>query len=146
MSLKQILKAADRAAALEQGSRLEGEIREFVRRDVAPPRQQRDEADAASHPGAEILKGLIQRVAGASTEEIDQVILELQNVREMLNSEGKRLSREIAGYANLNHAAVTAMKVIGDNLKKWKDVDQTTATGETPTDHAGEHVIALPSP
>ena len=54
-------------------------------------------------------------------EEIDRVILELQGVRDMLRSEGERVSREIAGYASLNHAAMTAMKVIGDSLKQWKE-------------------------
>ena len=28
---------------------------------------------------------------------------------------------EIAGYASLSHSAMTAMKVIGDSLKQWKD-------------------------
>ena len=59
--------------------------------------------------------------AGASMEEIDRVILELQGVRDMLRSEGERVSRELAGYASLSHASMTAMKVIGDSLKQWKD-------------------------
>jgi hypothetical protein len=39
----------------------------------------------------------------------------------MLRSEGERVSREIAGYASLSHASMTAMRVIGDSLKQWKD-------------------------
>jgi hypothetical protein len=54
-------------------------------------------------------------------EEIDRVILELQGVRNMLHNEGERVSREIAGYASLSRSAMTAMKVIGDSLKQWKD-------------------------
>ncbi len=50
----------------------------------------------------------------------DRVILELQSVRDMLRGEGERVSREIAGYASLSHAAMTAMKVIGDSLTQWK--------------------------
>jgi hypothetical protein len=38
----------------------------------------------------------------------------------MLRSEGERVGREIAGYASLSHAAMTAMKVIGDSLMQWK--------------------------
>jgi hypothetical protein len=53
-------------------------------------------------------------------EEIDRVIAELQTVRDMLHKEGDRVSREIAGYASLSHAAMTAMKVIGDSLTQWK--------------------------
>ena len=89
------------------------DIHEIVRR-------LRDE-DAAGVPAAENGNALIRRVAGASMEEIDRVILELQGIRDMLRSEGERVSRELAGYASLSHASMTAMKVIGDSLKQWKD-------------------------
>jgi len=99
----------------------EGEIREFVRRDVAQLRRQRNDVEQpASEPVTENLNALIRRVSGASMDEIDRVIFELQGVREMLRSEGERVSREIAGYASLSHAAMTAMKVIGDSLTQWK--------------------------
>jgi hypothetical protein len=96
------------------------EIREFGRRDGAFLRRQRSEGDAAADLTAEDPNALIRRVAGASIEEIDRVILELQGVRDMLRREGERVSRELAGYASLNHASMTAMKVIGDSLKQWK--------------------------
>ena len=99
----------------------EGEIREFVRRDVAFARRQRGEADTGVDPAADSLNTLVRRIAGASMEETERVILELQAVRDTLRSEGERVSREISGYANLSHASITAMKVIGDNLKQWKD-------------------------
>ena len=106
----------DQAAA----NAFEGEIREFVRRDVAFLRRPRNEADPAADPATENLNSLIQRVSGASMEEIDRVILELQSVRDMLRNEGERVSREIAGYASLSHASMTAMKVIADSLTQWK--------------------------
>jgi signal recognition particle subunit SEC65 len=84
------LAGVDQAAAA-----FEGEIREFVRRDAALPRRQRDERDAAADAPAKNLNTLIQRVAAASMEEIDRVILELQGVRDMLRSEGERVSRDI---------------------------------------------------
>jgi hypothetical protein len=99
----------------------EGEIREFVRRDVAFARRQRGEADTGVDPAADSLNTLVRRIAGASMEEIERVILELQAVRDTLRSEGERVSREISGYANLSHASITAMKVIGDNLKQWNN-------------------------
>lgn len=93
---------------------LEGEIREFVRRG----QQQRSKADAANDPAPE--NELIRRVAGVSTKEIDQVICELQRVRDMLHGEGERLTREIARYASLNQQLMTAMKVVTENLIQWK--------------------------
>jgi hypothetical protein len=111
------LSDVDQAAA----AAVEGEIREFVRRDVSFLRRQRGEVEAAGEPVSDTLNSLIRRVSGASMEEIDRVILELQGVREMLRNEGERVSREIAGYASLSHAAMTAMKVIADSLQQWKD-------------------------
>jgi hypothetical protein len=100
------LSDVDRVAAIE------GEIRGFVRRDVAFQRQQPNEA--------ENLDALIRRISGASIEEIDRVISELQSARDMLRKEGERVSHEIAGYASLNHAAATVMKVIIDSLTQWR--------------------------
>ena len=99
----------DQAAA----NLVEGEIREFVRRD----QRQRSKADAANDPAPE--NELIRRV-DVSTEEIDQVILELQRLRDMLHGEGERLSREIARYASLDQQLMTAVKVITENLIQWK--------------------------
>jgi hypothetical protein len=108
------LSDVDQAAAAT-----EGEIREFVRRDFTVLRRHR-EAEPAADPVADNLNALIRRVSGASMEEIDRVILELQSVRGMLRSEGERVSREIGSYASLSHAAMTAMKVIADSLTQWK--------------------------
>ena len=100
---------------------VEGEIREFVRRDVSFLHPRHSEIDAANHLTAENPNALVQRVAADSMEEIDRVIRELESVRAMLRNEGERVSREVAGYAGLNHAATTVMKVIGDSIKQWKD-------------------------
>jgi hypothetical protein len=100
---------------------VEGEIPEFVRRDVSVRHRQRNEVDAANGPAAENLNAVVRRVAGDSMEEIDRVIRALENVRDMMRNEGERVSREIAGYASLSHAAATAMKVIADSIHQWKD-------------------------
>ena len=118
-------KSPERQAEVDQAAvatlaTFEGEIREFVRRDVAHLRRQRSD-EPTPEPIADNLNGLIRRVSGVSIDEIDRVILELQGVRDMLRSEGERVGREIAGYASLSHAAMTAMKVIGDSLAQWKN-------------------------
>lgn len=76
---------------------------------------------AAADVPFENMNELIRRVAGASTEKIDRVILELQGVRDMLRNEGERVSREIAGYESLNHASLNAMKLVNDSLRQWKN-------------------------
>src|SRR5665811_2577948 len=111
------LSNVDQAAA----NAVEGEIRGFVRRDVSFLQGQRSEVNALNDPAAENLNALIRRAAGDSMEEIDRVIRELESVRDMLRNEGERVSREVAGYASLSHAATTAMKVIADSVKQWED-------------------------
>jgi hypothetical protein len=112
------LSDVDQAAA----ATFEGEIREFIRRDVSIMRRQRIEEEPVPDPVADNVNGLIRRVSGASMEEIDRVILELQSVREMLRHEGDRVSREVVGYASLSHASMTAMRVIAESLAQWKNV------------------------
>jgi hypothetical protein len=80
------------------GNEVEGEIREFVRRDLSVLRRPRPERSEA----ADNVNSLIQRVSGASVVEIERVIAELTSVRDMLRNEGERVQREIAGYASLS--------------------------------------------
>jgi hypothetical protein len=98
----------------------EGDIREFIRRDVTFLRRRMPEGQTGGEAEAENVNALIRRVSGSSLEEIDRVILELRTVRDMLRDEGERVTREVAGFASLNHAAVTSMKVIADSLAKWR--------------------------
>jgi hypothetical protein len=97
----------------------EGEIREFVRRDFAPLRR-----PSEGHSGefaASNISSLVQRVAGTSLQEIDNLIGELQSLRDYIASEGERVQREITNYAQLNHAAMTSTRIISDSMSKWKD-------------------------
>lgn len=126
--LGEIDEAANAAAAANakngpdnSGDGFEGEIREFVRRDVSVLRRAQPAlADNADANAAENMSGLISRVSGASIAEVERVIAELNGVRDMLRSEGERVQREIAGYASLSQAAMTSMKIIGDSLAQWK--------------------------
>src|SRR5262249_14307802 len=86
----------------------EGEIREFVRKDVAPWRKRPERADASADTQSENVSMLVQRVAGASMSEIDNVIEELRSMREFLRSEGERVQREIAGYATVSQTAAAS--------------------------------------
>ncbi|MFA6267244.1 MAG: hypothetical protein WC670_16190 [Pseudolabrys sp.] len=116
-------RAPERLGEIDQAAAnaFEGEIREFVRRDVAASRRPRTDMEPLNDVTvAENLSALIRRVSSQSMEEIDRVILELQSVRDMLRQEGDRVTREVAGYASLSHASMTAMSVIGESIKQWK--------------------------
>jgi hypothetical protein len=96
--------------APEQRSDVEG---------IAFLRQQRSQANSANDPAAQ-LNAVVNRVASVSMEEIDRVIRTLESVRDMMREEGERVNREVAGFASLSHAAVSAMKVMADSIKEWK--------------------------
>jgi hypothetical protein len=97
---------------------VEGEIRDFIRRDVSYLRRPRE--TNVDNGAVDSINALIQRVSGASVDEIDRVISELQHVRDTLRREGERVQREISGYAGLSQAAMASMKVIAENLQQWK--------------------------
>jgi hypothetical protein len=107
----------DKSAASE--SAVEGEIREFVRRDVATLRRQ---PESDSEMVASNIGSLLQRVAGTSVQEIDKLIGELQTLRDMLANEAARVQREIVEYATLSQAAMQSTKIIAESLTHWKKV------------------------
>ena len=104
----------------------EGEIREFVRKDVAPWRKRPERTEVAADTQAENVSMLVQRVAGASMSEIDNVIEELRGMREFLRSEGERVQREIAGYATVSQTAAASMKVIAESMAQWRSASAAT--------------------
>jgi hypothetical protein len=100
-------------------TQVEGEIREFVRRDIATLRRQ---PESESEMVASNIGTLLQRVAGTSVKEIDKLIAELQTLREMLHNEGARVQREIVEYATLSQAAMQSTRIIAESLTHWKKV------------------------
>src|SRR3954470_23334740 len=99
-------------------SEFEGEIREFIRRDVAHLR--RPQVDPASEQAATNINSLLDRVSGSSVSEIDSLIADLRNVRDFLHAEGERVQREIASYAQLSQVAMTSVKIIAESMGQWK--------------------------
>ena len=96
----------------------EGEIREFIRRDVAHLR--RPQADGSSEQAVTNINSLLDRVSGSSVSEIDSLIADLRNVRDFLQTEGDRVQREIASYAQLSQVAMTSVKIIAESMSQWK--------------------------
>jgi hypothetical protein len=95
----------------------EGQIREFIRRDVTGRRRPREET---GDPAVENVNLLIERVSGQTVAEIDRVMSELSNMRDMLRREGERVQRELTGYAGLSQSAMMSMKIISESLAQWK--------------------------
>jgi len=66
------------------------------------------------------VNSLIQRVAGASITEIENLISELETLRNLLRAEGERVQREISGYAQFSQAAMKSTRMIAENVAQWK--------------------------
>ena len=89
------------------GASLEDQIREFVRKDNPPIHEPLETSESAVND----VCSLVQLVAGTSLKEIDDVIVELQQLRVFLVSEGERLQRELADYGKLTMATLHSSHV-----------------------------------
>ena len=96
----------------------EGEIREFIRRDISQRRQR--PANATQDSSVDNVANLIERVSSVSVNEIDRVIGELEQIRDTLRSEGERVRRELTNYAGLSQSTVSSMKIIADTVAQLK--------------------------
>jgi hypothetical protein len=108
-------------------SEVEAGIRDFVRNDIAYLRRAPSMLSAGEtqlEPSTEAtvnnVNSLIQRVAGTSLGEIENLISELEGLRDLLHAEGQRVQREISGYAQLSQAAMKSTRMIADNVAQWK--------------------------
>ena len=109
-------------------SDVEASIRDFVRNDVANLRRPTSGPSGSIAPVTEQfpevsvnnVNSLIERVAGASIRDIENLISELESLRDLLLAEGMRVQREISGYAQLSQAAMKSTRKIADNLEQWK--------------------------
>lgn len=127
----------DTDANLAAVNDVEAGIRDFVRSDVAYLRRPGQTAPLAapladttdSDAAVKNVNSLIQRVAGTSLGEIENLISELETLRDLLHVEGQRVQREIAGYAHLSHAAMKSTRIIAENLQQWKSSTETIRKG-----------------
>jgi cell division septum initiation protein DivIVA len=65
---------------------------------------------------------LLQRVVGTSVEDVDQLINEVQTLREILQEQGARVQRELAEYARVSQLAMESTSIIAARLAHWKKV------------------------
>jgi hypothetical protein len=124
------IESTDEDTDLAAASEVEAGIRDFVRNDIAylrrpsPAPNMVPGTDVAADPNADAtvnnVNSLIQRVAGTSLAEIENLISELESLRDILHAEGQRVQREISGYAQLSQAAMKSTRMIADNVAQWK--------------------------
>jgi hypothetical protein len=99
-------------------TQVEGEIREFVSRDVVTKlgRQPDNESELV----AGNLNSVLQRASATTVREIDKLIAELEASRDKLHSEAARVQREVIQYATFTQATLQSTKIIAESLMQWK--------------------------
>jgi hypothetical protein len=96
---------------------VEGEIREFVRRDVVTNRERQPESQSEM---AGSINSVLQRATATSVQESDRLITEMQTLRDTLYSEATRVQGEVFQYATLTQAALQSTKIIAESLTQLK--------------------------
>jgi hypothetical protein len=96
-------------------------LRDLARMDVPHPLAQDGESETApaaaeGYSGISDVTSLIQRANAASIAELDKTILDLQRLRDFLQSEGERMHQEMTNYLRLSHAAMGSTKTIADTM------------------------------
>ena len=93
---------------------VEGNIRELTRASHAfRQTENRDDETSANN-----LDTLLVRVSEASTREIENLIDELQKLRNKLQADGSRIRRDIVEYAGLSQQVMQVTTIISDSVKK----------------------------
>jgi hypothetical protein len=68
---------------------------------------------------------IIQKLGATSIADIDNLVSELQEARDYLQSEGGRIRAETVRYISLTGAASASVKIIFDALRAWRTADHS---------------------
>ena len=91
-----------------------------------------DELPIQIQDDTERTKSSLARLTSNSIDRLERLMSEIQEMREFLISEGERVQREIANYAQLNQSvASAATKIKAETVGPWKS---TATAGEA---HSG---------
>jgi hypothetical protein len=118
-------KFTEETSGLDKMTQVEGEIRDFVRRDFMRRPPNRDGERVATN-----ISSLLEQVSGTSLHEIDRLIADLTNLRARLLHEGTRVQREILEYAGMSQAAMRSTRILADSLSNWKSVPDAPSISE----------------
>ena len=112
---------ANPIGSAEIGNSSELGVEEKVRKIVLHGDTVRPAEGSDSEITANSLAALLGRGLGASTMEIQNLIVELQNLRKKLQTDGNRIQRDIEEYAALSQAVMQMTKIISESVKNLPD-------------------------
>ena len=117
------LHRTDSGGRMEMGRQMANNApdrRELFRRKRADPIDNSATLPPSPNEIAADIKNTIDRIANVSVSELDRLIAELTNIRDLLRAETERVQREVSGYVSAAQTSVTSTKVIADSLVHWK--------------------------
>jgi hypothetical protein len=118
---------SEKPAEFPDTAEFEGEIRELIRsRDVTFLR-----APVKGSGDLNNLNSLIQRAAGDSSGEIDNLIMQLQDMRDYLHDEADRIRSEISRYVQVSQAVREHAENLSERLGDWRPVTDSPPTALT---------------
>jgi hypothetical protein len=86
-----------------------------------PVRAALEESPAQIEDDIERAKSSLARLGSNSVDKLDELMSEIQEMREFLRSEGERVHREILNYAQLSQSvALAATKIKAETVGTWK--------------------------
>jgi hypothetical protein len=81
----------------------------------------------AENNGAENdFSGQVFQISGRSVQEIDDLIEGLRGVRQKLDTDGDRLQREMAKYAEFSETVIQLTKIVSEGMAQVKSRSQMT--------------------
>jgi hypothetical protein len=125
-------------------------LRDFVLQDTAHLRRDSETASqgASRRSAPPTISELVWQMAGASLNELDEMIVNLSQLRDLLHAEGERLKREIFGYLQLNQVAIESTKLVVDNIAQYRPAaaSSTPRRGKRDSESERSDTTAAPSP
>ena len=86
-----------------------------------PVKSALEEFPAQIENDTERTKASLARLTSNSVDRLERLMSEIQEMREFLISEGERVQREIANYAQLNQSvALATTKIKAETVGAWK--------------------------
>jgi hypothetical protein len=112
---KPTLPEPSKIADLQPAAEMEGVIRDFVGWN-AKNADSTDTSEIATNADT-----LVKRTI--TLDGLKSIIEELDQLYDIMHSEGQRLEKEISEYAQLSASTVSATRTIGDNILNWKKIE-----------------------
>src|SRR6516164_9508800 len=118
---------------------------------LPPGKSALEEGPAQIEDDAERTKSSLARLTSNSIDRLEGLMVEIQEMREFLRSEGERVQREIVNYAQLNqNVALAATKIKAETVGTWKSTaiasDAYNSSGAKQLSNGREKLKRWPAP